>query len=402
MAIASSAPSSSDAGRIDSVPASATDADEPDEVRLRRRAIGAVVAYFLLDGIMRSGYFHFAARAEGFSPPFADALFSELTGSLATVLVFFGIVVPMSRRFPVRGPGWQRRLLPHFGALVAFSLSKTVLMWVQRSLLWPAVGLGRYDYGDLAYRFPMEAANDVTGYALLTIAVHIWDAWVERRARELRRARLEARMSEARLAALQSQLQPHFLFNTLNVISSVVYQDARKADVLITRLSELLRASLDAPSRPEVELEEELAILERYVELMEARFGDRLAVRVRAEGEVRGASVPVFLLQPLVENAIQYAVAPSARQGEVRVRVSRVGSELRIVVDDDGPGIPGDPERAVGSGVGLGNLRDRLVHLYDGQARLSLQNRPDGGLRVDVRLPWHTTRPDRTSEATGA
>jgi signal transduction histidine kinase len=362
--------------------------DENDDVRLRRRAIGVVVAYFLLDGIMRSGYFHFGARAEGLAPPFADALFSELTGSLATVIVFFLFVVPTSRRFPLRGEGWPSRLVPHLVALVAFSLTKTGLMWVQRTLLWPVVGLGRYDYGDLEYRFPMEAANDVTGYVLLTVGVHIWDAWLERRARELRRARLEARMSEARLAALQGQLQPHFLFNTLNVISAVLYEDARRADELITRLSDLLRSSLDAPARPEVALEEELGILGQYVELMEARFGDRLSVNVDVEADARGATVPVFLLQPLVENAIQYAVAPSAARGEVRVAVSRHDSTLRIDVDDDGPGIPGDPDLVVGQGVGLGNLRDRLAHLHGDRARLSLENRAQGGLRVRVHLPW--------------
>jgi signal transduction histidine kinase len=369
-------------------PSVGPDAPEIEDVRLRNRGIAVVVVYFLVDAIMRAGYFHFGARADGRSPPFADALLSEVTGSTATLVVFFAIVVPMCRRFPVRRDGWPRRVLPHLGGLVAFSLVKTVLMWGQRVVLWPLAGLGSYDYGDLAFRFPMEAANDVPGYLLLATAVHLFDTWRERRARELRRARLEARMSEARLAALQGQLQPHFLFNTLNVISSVLYDDPRRADELISRLSDLLRASLDAPTQPEVPIEEELAILDRYVELMETRFEDRLAVRVEVDPDVHGGAVPIFLLQPIVENAIQYAVAPVAGGGEVRVRVSREDQRLSAVVEDDGPGIRGDPQAAVGRGVGLGNLRDRLAHLYGSEASLELENRPEGGLQVRVRMPW--------------
>lgn len=362
--------------------------DLAEDATLRNRGIALVVAYFVVDALMRAAYFHLGSRTAGRAPPLGDALLSELTGSSATLVVFFAIVVPLCRRFPVRGSGWWRRLLPHLGGLVAFSVLKTLLMWGQRAALWPLAGLGSYDYGDLLYRFPMEAANDVTGYAFLAVAVHLWDGWRERRARELRAARLEARITEARLAALQGQLQPHFLFNTLNVISSVLYDDPRRADALIARLSDLLRASLDAPSQPDVSLEEDLEILARYVELMEARFEDRLSVEVRVEPAAKGASVPIFLLQPLVENAIQYAVAPVATGGEVRVRIGRDDARLEIVVDDDGPGISGDPDRVVGHGVGLGNLRDRIAHLYAEGASLRLENRPEGGLRVRIRLPY--------------
>lgn len=358
-----------------------------DDTQLTRVAVAVVLAYFLIDGIMRSAYFHWGARAVGASPPYRDALLSELTGSVATVVVFFAIVVPMSRRFPLRGARWYRSVLPHAGGLVAFSVVKTTLMWVQRSVLWPVAGLGRYDYGDLAYRFPMEATNDVLGYALLCFAVHMWDQWRERRGRELARARLDARISEARLTALQGQLQPHFLFNTLNVISEVLYDDPERADDLITRLSGLLRATLDAPTHPEVTLERELDILDRYVELMKARFEDRLTVVVDVDADARDAVVPVLLLQPLVENAIQYAVAPRAAPGQVRVSVAAQPDTLVLTVDDDGPGIGGDADAVVGSGVGLGNLRDRLEHLYREEGGLTLENRPEGGLRVRVRMP---------------
>ncbi|HUF71138.1 MAG TPA: histidine kinase [Longimicrobiales bacterium] len=362
--------------------------DPADEARLRRRGVVVVVLFFLLDAVMRSGYFHFGALTQGGSPPVIRALLAELTGSAATVVVFFAIVVPMCRRFPLRGPGWLGRVPAHLAAVLVFSVVKTLLMWGARAPLWPLFGIGTYDFGALEYRFLMEGANDVTSYGLLAAVVHAFDAWRERREREVRRAQREAHLSEAWLRALQAQLQPHFLFNTLNTISSVLYDDPRRADDLISRLSDLLRASLDAPDRPEVSLEEELEILRHYTDLMEARFGDRLSVQVQVDDNARGARVPIFLLQPLVENAIQYAVAPSARQGEVRVRVRRHDAGLRIEVDDDGPGIAGEPESVVGRGVGLRNMRDRLSHLHGPRATLSLENRPDGGLRVIVTLPW--------------
>lgn len=371
-------------------------ADAKAEATLRRRGVLLVVAFFLIDGVMRAAYFHFGALAQGGTSRFAAALVAELTSSAAVVVLFFAVVVPTCRRFPLRGEGWPSRLPAHVGALVVYSVAKTLAMWGSRAVLWPLVGLGRYDYGDLSYRFPMEAASDVTAYILLAAGIHLWDGWRERREREVRQARLEARLSEARLAALQGQLQPHFLFNTLNTISSVLYDDPRRADDLIARLSDLLRASLDAPHRPEVSLEEELAILRGYVDLVTTRFEDRLTVTVDVDPAARGASVPVFLVQPLVENAVLHGVGPRAGPGSVAVTVAREGDDLRIDVADDGPGITGDPEAAVGRGIGLANTRERLAHLHGDRAALTLANEAGGGLRVTVRLPCR-----RASEEAG-
>jgi signal transduction histidine kinase len=353
------------------------------------------VAFFMAEGVLRSGYFHFGARAEGTDPPYLDALLSELTGAGATALLFFAVIVPACRRFPVERGRSIVHLAAHAGAAAVYSITKTLLMGVSRAGLWPLAGLGSYDYGELGYRITMEAANDVTSYAVMAFGVHVFFAWQAQKERELSRARLEARLNEARLSALQGRLQPHFLFNTLNTISAVLYEDPRKADDLISRLSDLLRASLDAPERPLVSLEEELELTRRYMELMQARFGDRLRYEVSVEDDARGAEAPVFLVQPLVENAVQYAVAPRVRPTTVEVTVSREESKgdgpgpvLRIDVVDDGPGIDGEPEVAVGRGVGLANTRERLASLYGEAASIRLSNRRSGGLRVRVELPW--------------
>lgn len=357
-----------------------------------RSLLGAVVAgVFLVDGLLRTAYFYLGDLAEGGRPPLRAPLINEMTGSAAVIVVFFLVVLPASRRFPLFGRGWVRRLPPHLLAFLAFSTLKTLLQWGLRTLLRPLMGLGPYDYGDMGVRFLMEGAKDVLFYVLLIGAVQLWDTWQARHERQLREARLEAALNEARIQALQGQLQPHFLFNTLNAISSVMYADPAQADRLISRLSDLLRSSLAAPQRPEVGLEEELEILGRYVELMSARFGDRLTVDVSVDPEARGAVVPVFLLQPLVENAIQHGVASRSGPGRVEVTVGRVGDTLHLTIADDGPGVEGDPSRAVGKGVGLRNTRDRLAHLYGDEAGLTLHNGEPGGLRVLVRLPFRST-----------
>jgi signal transduction histidine kinase len=382
------------------------DKTRSEESGLRRRALLLCALIFLVDGLFRTGYFHFGARARGSDLPFLDSFISELTGSLAGAIVFFAIVIPAARRWPLRGSWWPRHLIAHAGALVVFSVAKTLIMWGSRIVLFPLAGLGFYDYGDMLYRFPMEFSNDVFFYALLLSVVHVWDAWRALRDRELREARLEANLTQARLQALQGQLQPHFLFNTLNVISSVMYDDPERADRLISRLSDLLRTSLGVPDRPEIALEEELHILGEYVEIMRARYGERLVVTTHVDAAARESKVPVFLLQPLVENAIEHGLAKRAGEGRIEVRAVREGDALVLRVIDSGPGIDGDPAAVFGKGVGLTNTRERLRHLYGAAAELRLAQPPGGGLTVEVALPFvaavETVRPDAPHQALGA
>lgn len=368
-------------------PVPAPDRDGEDDARLIRRAVVLVVLFFLVDAALRTGYFYFGARASGGEPPPLDPLLSEVTGSIATLVVFFLVVVPVTRRFPLAPGVWRRHLPAQVAAFAVFTVVKTLLMWAQRAALWPLVGLGsRYDYGAWGYRFTMEAANDVFGYALLVAGVQLFHDWRTRRDRQVREARLESRLHQARLDALQGQLQPHFLFNTLNTISSVMYADPEHADRLMARLSDLLRSSLAAPGRPEVSVEEELDLVGRYVDLMKARFGDRLTVEVALDASARGAAIPVFLLQPLVENAIQHGVAARSGPGRVEVQIVAEGPSLVVRVRDDGPGPP-PPNAASAGGVGLRATRERLALLHGSEAAFSLEPRPGGGAVAEVRLP---------------
>src|SRR6267143_3691967 len=202
-------------------------------------------------------------------------------------------------------------------------------------------------------------------YAMVAGLYHAWRA-----------ARLEMQLVQARLDALVGQLQPHFLFNTLHTISAFVLEDAKQANRMITRLSELLRQSFNRERGPLVTLEEELELLDHYVAIQEARFGDRLRVTFRVDPAAASAVVPTFLLQPLVENAIRHGVVPNGNVAEISIAAVREGERLHLEVRDNGPGLNGG---ASGGGLGLANTRARLQELYGPSHRFELTNVPDPG-----------------------
>lgn len=216
--------------------------------------------------------------------------------------------------------------------------------------------------------------------------------------------RLKAQLAEARLSMLQSQLNPHFLFNTLNAVSSLVDRDPRGVRRMIARLSELLRATLEPSSDPEVPVSREIAMLERYLEILRIRFQGRLETSIAAGEDVADALLPPMILQPLVENSMKHAVSKTSAPSRIDVRVDRSGESLVLSVQDTGAqnGIPDaddDVVRQAGLGLGLSNTRARLEEIYGGEASLDLTKTPDGGLTVTIRLPYHTARDLHAMEA---
>jgi two-component system, LytTR family, sensor kinase len=207
--------------------------------------------------------------------------------------------------------------------------------------------------------------------------------------REVRAAELERLLTEARLATLRSQLDPHFLFNALNSISAYVESAPRKARLMIEQLGDLLRLSLEHADEQEVTLERELMFVDRYIQLQLARFADRLDVRVRVNDDVLTAAVPTFMLQPLVENAIRHGVSKLPTLGTIELSAWRTGESLRVRVRDNGPGLPPGWTLDQHMGVGLGNTRARLEQLY-GKGAYSLEVRSDAeaGTCADVTIPY--------------
>jgi two-component system, LytTR family, sensor kinase len=222
-------------------------------------------------------------------------------------------------------------------------------------------------------------------------SVHYYRA---ERAREVREAGLARGLAEARLAALRTQLQPHFVFNVLNAVTTLVHADPMAADRMLTRFADLLRVTLHERTE-EHALERELDLLARYVELMQLRFGDRIVVDWAVDDAARDARVPFLVLQPLVENAYEHGLAGRETGGRVRIGAARAGDMLQLVVEDDGSGLDAEAESAIGpgnagtgNGIGLQNTRDRLALLYGARASLVLERPPGGGTRALVTLPF--------------
>jgi LytS/YehU family sensor histidine kinase len=218
-------------------------------------------------------------------------------------------------------------------------------------------------------------------WSVLYVAIRHVGALQEERERALR---AEAAAERARLDALRWQLNPHFLFNALNGISTLVVEGhSAQAATMISRLGGLLRSTLEQ-SGDEVTLAAELELVRQYLDIEQARFGERLMVDVTVDGDAWNGRVPVMLLQPLVENAIKHAIATRESGGRIVVGATRNGGTLELFVEDDGPGIASTN----GDGVGLANVRQRLHHLYGSEQRLALMPNATGGLRVSVRLPY--------------
>ena len=278
------------------------------------------------------------------------------------------------------------RVLAHVGALLAFVAAKTLL----------ALPFDEWLFGTATPGAGARLAKAGGELLLLALATALArGARLERRLREheLDARHLEASLAEARLSALRSQLDPHFLFNTLNALAVLMHRDVAKADTMLTRLAELLRATLRHPQDHEIPLREEIGVLERYLDIMQLRFGPRLLVERDVPADLDDALVPGFLLQPLVENALEHGV--SRRTGPVRVRIAAAVTaegRLRLTVTDDGPGLAPKQARWSGpahesGGIGLTNTRRRLEELYGDDHLLTLERIPDVGTEAAVELP---------------
>ena len=282
------------------------------------------------------------------------------------------LVVWLARRFPLHGRNRARHAAIHAGAGAVIAIVKTI---ADRFTFAWLTGFWTYWLAStLALQFAL--------YFAVVAAAH--GAEYYRRSRE--REQLEAQLADTRLQMLNMQLQPHFLFNTLNTIAEIVHEDPDKADAMIGGLSDLLRRTLDLTDTRAIPLSEEMDLVSRYVEIQRARFGDRLQVRTAIADAARDVRIPPLLLQPIVENAIHHGLAARLDAGRIDITADVDGPVLRLMVTDDGSGevseVIAGPER-----VGLGNTRARLEALYGSRARLELAPAVGRGARVTIEIP---------------
>jgi two-component system LytT family sensor kinase len=342
---------------------------------------------FTTFGILNFQYRYLDNLARGLHHTFAIRLFEEMTGAYVGLLLF-PFVIWAIRRARIRRDNWWVMVPFNLLVMCAFSVADTTGMSVVRRLLAPMFGLGQYDYGIMLYRYPMELAQHVLLFWFAVGAIYTFDSYRGARDRQLALADLEARLAEAQLQNLQLQLQPHFLFNALNTISSVMYDDVRRADTMLAQLSDLLRRTLQTGHSQEIPLEDELALVKSYIAIMEERFGDDLQVEFVVDPHVVRALVPQLILQPLVENAMRHARNPLIPTLVLCIAATQENSELLLRVQDNGPGMAVDASDHMVKGIGLSNTEQRLRSLYGTRQQMLLANA--NGLRVTIRLPLHT------------
>lgn len=335
--------------------------------------VGAVVLttfFALLYGLRGS----IAALDRGEDPRWAQQLWWSLA-MWWTCLPLLPPLAAMVRRFPVGRPHpWRNAgiLLLGIGAAA----------WLRHVLFSPLV-VAITSVPDSAASTFARILTYFTVFLVMVALLHAAHYYRAERERADREAALARGLAEARLAALRTQLQPHFVFNVLNAVTTLLHTDPLTADRMLTRFAALLRVVLDERTE-EHTLERELALLAQYVELMQLRFGDRLRVEWTVSDDTRTARVPFLVLQPLVENAYEHGLAGREGGGHIHIAATRVSDRLQLVVQDDGAGAQG----AENNGIGLRNTRDRLAQLHGTHASLVLEQPAGGGTRAVITLPF--------------
>jgi two-component system, LytTR family, sensor kinase len=332
--------------------------------------------------------------------------FLELLGLECSQILTYIPLTPcafaLSIRYPVQRGNWIRRGLLYLAGGLVFCLAHIVLRGLTPYASWDAQNhtwvSGVWDsrahafgiqWHILEQLFLRNVVDDITGtYVPILLVAHAVSYYRRFRERELRTAQLESQLAKARLQALKSQLEPHFLFNTLHSISSLMLTDVAAADHMMSLLSDLLRMSLASNECQITTLSSEIEFVNGYLEIEKIRFEDRLKVVLEIAPDTLDAQVPHLLLQPLVENAVRHGISRQSSNGEIRIASSHDHRNLHLRVTDNGPGLTGSAEVPPHGGHGLGATRERLRTLYGDNQAIEIRNGAQGGAEVSVRIPF--------------
>ena len=319
---------------------------------------------------------YFATQAY-FNPAYEERpRWSDAVAVNLTYYWLWGLVAPLviflARRYPLRNAR-------HVGVHIIASLFLTTTqLLIAETILWNFVGSVYRGHTPFAQSVSMAfGVNFHSSLPTYWVILAAYLAWTYAR----NTSRLETQLAHAQLDALKMQLNPHFLFNTLNSVSSLMYHDVDAADAMLTRLSDFLRLTLDRPIAPEIPLSEELDFVRRYLEIEQIRFEERLRVSVDVAGDAEQALVPALILQPLVENAIHHGIARRDEGGSIAIKATRDDGMLRLLVSDDVVCASGVRER-----IGLSNTRARLQALYGPRHRFTY-GPTDNGFAVEIAIP---------------
>ncbi len=345
---------------------------------------GAHVAFWLVYFVVRTA----AAAAD---PPQDPAEFPYLANRILVVASY--AVLTALLLAVVAGPrasrsNWTRNLILVLGALALAPLTQ----WSEGYWPYALADFSPEPYPFVIYLFQFGWALPLWGLTQALLGYHF-----ETMAQARAVSRAQALAYDAQLRMLHYQINPHFLFNTLNAISTLVLEKRNEqAENMIMRLAGFLRYSLDRQPTELAELSAELEAQRKYLEIEQTRFDDKLQVRFHIEPGLERTRLPSLILQPILENAIKYAITPRTEGGAIDVSAYRDGDLLRVSVEDDGPGLPAENAPRRRTGVGLANARERLELVYGGRAGLIARNREPRGCRVEIWLPLEEERVGRT------
>ena len=373
---------------------------------LRARELWQIFGVWTFLALLTSANSMMEPRGRGLQPllpaaPVALAFVQCYLWALFTPIIFW-----MCNRFTLERTNWARRIALYVvSGLLISNIVSTFIDFMRFEVLYaprtPPPGRAPFELDWFVGITRLWWLDDLIVFIAILAVGFARDYFLRYQLRreettllQTQAAQLQAQLVEARLSALRSQLNPHFLFNTLNAVSALVERDPRGVRRMIARLSELLRYSLNDGNEAEVALSRELTFLDRYVEIMQIRFQGRLEILKEADDDVMDALVPTFVLQTLVENALKYGVNQSDGTGLIEVSARREGERLILRVRDHGPGIEtGEPEELPvpndDNGVGIRNTRARLLQLYGTDQSLTLFPASGGGVMAEVTLPFH-------------
>ncbi len=362
---------------------------------------GLIVGFWICIFVLTVGQRAIDPRGpEGLAPQ--EALHAGL--EFAVWLLLTPGIFWLARRFSLERETWVRNAVLHLGvALIVAILINAFAFATFLALIAPEWHTRPFSF--VSSVRSLRFLDELIIYLFVLAVGFARDFFLRYRERQAEAVQLRtqavalhAQLAEARLQTLRMQLNPHFLFNTLHAVSSLVERDPRGVRRMIARLSELLRYTLESTGAQEVPLHQEIQFLEDYLEIQRIRFQGKLEVTIEIDAEMHDALVPNLILQPIVENAIKHGVSPLEGTGRLGVRAWRVGESLHLSVRDNGPGLPSSDGLPGGrEGVGLRNTRERLENLYGTAQRLSLEPAEGGGLEVHIMLPFHTAADLRTT-----
>jgi glucose-6-phosphate-specific signal transduction histidine kinase len=337
----------------------------------------------------------FVMRSEGMHHAwgrlFLTSLLSWLPWALATPLI-----MRLGRRFPLVKRGSMVTWVAHVAGLAAIALASAAwLAWLDFVLNPFAYASGPGRFGRLLFdKFYSGVLSSLLLYAGILAVQYLLDFGARLAYQQTETARLNEQLAKAQLDALRRQIEPHFLFNTLNAVTGLVREGRSETAVsMIAELSDFMRRVLEDSTRQEVPLGQEMEFAQKYLEIQKVRFVERLQLSVEVPTELLLAQVPTLILQPMVENAIKHGIAKRAQGGAVRISASLCDSTLTLAVYNDGPGLPESWETShregqSHSGIGISNMRTRLRSLYGDAFKLKLENQAPGGVEVSVSVPF--------------